>query len=139
MEAQGKRAVKKRFKVFSVRAGMDMPFFFLVLILLVIGLVMLFSASYPNAYYQKGDSYFFIKKQVVYAIAGVVLMWLISYFDYHHLHKWALPIFGISTLMLVAVLFMPAINEVHRWFQVGGFSFQPSKSPNLPLHFCLHI
>lgn len=127
MEAQGKRAVKKRFKLFSVRAGMDMPFFFLVLILLVIGLVMLFSASYPNAYYQKGDSYFFIKKQLIYAVAGVVIMWLVSYFDYHHLHKWALPIFGISTLMLVAVLFMPAINDVHRWFQVKSFSFQPSE------------
>ncbi len=121
------KKVRSKFKVFSIRSGMDLPFLFLVLTLLVIGLVMLFSASYPNAYYLHKDSYYFIKSQVVFAIIGVAIMIAVSYFDYHHFHKLAFPILGISFLLLVAVLFMPAINGVHRWVQIGAFSFQASE------------
>ena len=53
--------MKKKFRVFSIRAGMDMPFFLLIMVILCIGLVMLFSASYANAYYVYGDSYYFIR------------------------------------------------------------------------------
>ena len=71
---------------------MDLPLFFLVLVLLTIGLVMLFSASYAYAYYnQNGDSYWFISRQALFAVLGVVVMVLISYFDYHHFHKLAFP------------------------------------------------
>lgn len=121
------KRVKSKFKVFSIRSGMDLPFLFLVLTLLVIGLVMLFSASYPNAYYLHKDSYYFIKSQVVFAIIGVAIMIAVSYFDYHHFHKLAFPILGVSFLLLIVVLFMPAINDVHRWVQIGAFSFQASE------------
>ena len=50
------RRVKKKFRIFSIRAGLDMPLFLLVLVLLVIGLVMMFSASYAKAYYYYEDS-----------------------------------------------------------------------------------
>lgn len=123
----GKRAVKKRFKLFSIRSGMDMPFLILVLILLGIGLVMLYSASYPNAYYLKEDSGFFIKKQLLYAVVGIVLMLALSYFDYHHFHKLAVPILLVSYALLVVVMIMPPINQVHRWVQIGSFSFQASE------------
>ena len=85
------RRVRKRFRLFSIRAGMDLPFFFLLLVLLTIGLVMLFSASYPYAYYNMdGDSYHFIRNQAMYAVLGVVIMIAVSYFDYHHFHKLAI-------------------------------------------------
>lgn len=120
--------VKKKFKVFSMRSGLDMPFFFINMIILVIGLIMLFSASYPNAYYYKqGDSYYFIRSQLIWAAIGVVAMIAISYFDYHHLHKFAIPILLISFALLILVLFMPAINGVHRWIQLGPIGFQPSE------------
>lgn len=121
------QAVKKKFRVFSIRAGMDMPFFLLIMVILCIGLVMLFSASYANAYYVYGDSYYFIKDQALFAVLGVIIMILVSYFDYHHLHKFAMPILGVSFLLLVVVLFQPAINQVHRWVQIGTFSFQASE------------
>ena len=54
-------------------------------------------------------------------------MILVSYFDYHHLHKFAMPVLGVSFLLLVVVLFQPAINQVHRWVQIGTFSFQASE------------
>ena len=54
------KRVRKKFRVFSVRSGLDLPFFFMILVLLTIGLVMMFSASYPYAYYNmNGESYYF--------------------------------------------------------------------------------
>lgn len=54
-------------------------------------------------------------------------MIMASYFDYHNFHKLAVPILGVSFLFLVLVLMMPAINDVHRWIQIGSFSFQASE------------
>lgn len=125
--SRGKKVVKKRFKLFSIRSGMDLPFLILVLVLLGIGLVMLYSASFPNAYYLHNDSGYFIKKQLMYAVMGVVIMLAVSYFDYHHLHKLAVPILLVSYLLLAVVMVMPPINQVHRWVQIGSFSFQASE------------
>jgi cell division protein FtsW len=119
---------RKKFRVFSVRSGLDMPFLFLTLTLLIIGLIMLFSASYANAYYLYGSSYYFISRQAIFAVLGVAAMIFISYFDYHHLHKLAIPILLFSFLTLVLVLFTPRINGVHRWISLGPLGqFQPSE------------
>lgn len=120
--------IRKKFKIFSIRSGLDMPFFFINMAILVIGLIMLFSASYPNAYYYKhGDSYYFIRSQLIWAVIGVVAMIAISYFDYHHLHKLAVPILGLSFVLLIVVLFMPMVNGVHRWIPLGPIGFQASE------------
>ncbi|HEX3039021.1 MAG TPA: putative peptidoglycan glycosyltransferase FtsW [Caproiciproducens sp.] len=122
------RKIRKKFRIFSIRSGMDMPFLFLTLTLLIIGLVMLFSASYANAYYLHGSSYFFISRQAFFAVLGVIAMIAVSYFDYHHLHKFAIPILVFSYLTLVLVLFTPRINGVHRWISLGPLGqFQPSE------------
>lgn len=121
------RAKKKHFKFFSVRSGMDMPFFFLVIILLVIGMVMMFSASYASAYYTMGDSYYFLLRQAIFAIIGVGVMIAISFFDYHHFHRLAVIVMGAAFLLLILVLFLPAINDVHRWISLGLFTLQASE------------
>lgn len=135
-EKQAKRREKRRkanskkserLDLFSIRAGVDMPLMILILVLVAIGLVMMFSASYANAYYIYDDSYKFIKSQLPMAIMGVILMIAISYVDYHHLKRLAVPMLVASFVLLVAVLFMPAMNEVHRWVQLGSFSFQASE------------
>ena len=119
---------KKKFRLFSARAGMDLPFFFLVLTLVVIGLVMMFSASYANAAYYMHDSYYYIKKQLVFAAFGLVLMIVLSFFDYHHFHKLAIPILLISFALLGLVLVVPAASGVHRWITLGPLGqFQPSE------------
>ena len=122
-----KMNVRTRLKVFSIRSGLDLPFLFITITLVVVGLIMLFSASYPFAYYRYNDSYYFIKNQLFFAIFGIAVMIVISYFDYHHFHKFAIPILLVSFVLLVIVLAMPAIHDVHRWIEVGGFSFQPSE------------
>lgn len=126
--SRGFNPVKNKLKMFSMRSGLDMPFFFINMAVLVVGLVMMFSASYPNAYYYKnGDSYYFIRSQLIWAVIGVIAMIAVSYFDYHHFHKFALPILGISFVLLVVVLFMPMVNGVHRWIPLGPIGFQASE------------
>ena len=128
------KRIRRKLQWFSVRSGMDLPLFFLVLVLLTIGLVMLFSSSYAYAYYNRdGDSYWFISRQAMFAVLGVFLMILVSYFDYHHLHKLAIPIllvtYAILVLMLVAkgTALVPPVNNTYRWFYIGPINFQPSE------------
>ena len=54
-------------------------------------------------------------------------MVVLSYFDYHHWHKFAMPILGISFLTLVVVLMLPATQDVQRWIIIGPINFQPSE------------
>lgn len=124
---KSKMDMRTKIKVFSIRSGLDLPFLFITVTLVVVGLIMLFSASYPFAYYRYGDSYYFIKNQLFFAVFGIASMIVISYFDYHHFHKFSIPILLVSFALLIIVLVMPAIHDVHRWIGVGGFSFQPSE------------
>lgn len=127
MQSQSINAKSKKsgkFKIFSIRSEFDGPFFLLTIIILIIGLIMLSSASYFFAKYNhNGDSYFFIRSQLLWAFFGVVVMIMVSYVDYHYLHKLAIPVLMLSFVLLIAVLFAPAINGVHRWI----FGFQPSE------------
>ena len=139
---RGKTVLKKtKFKLFSIRSGIDMPFLCILLLLLAIGLITMFSASYAYGYYQFGDSYKFIRNQGLFAAIGIVVMLLVSFVDYHVLHKFAWPILLIAWILLVIVLFMPAINYVHRWIQIPGLgNFQPSEIAKFALILiCAHM
>ena len=114
-------------RLFSARGGMDMPFFFLILLLLVIGIAMMFSASYAYAYYNEGNSYHYLIRQAGFAAIGVVIMIVLSFFDYHQFHRFAVIIVGVAFVLLIVVLFMPDVNGVRRWINLGLFSFQASE------------
>ena len=119
---------KKRFSFFSTReGGVDLTFMILVLLLLSIGLVMLFSASYPNALYYRGNSFIYISHQLVFAAAGVTLMMIISTLNYKMLEKLAWPILVGTVIMLGMVFFFPPINNARRWIQLPLFNIQPSE------------
>lgn len=122
---------KNKFKFFSkmkpILQGIDIPFLFLVLTILTIGLVMMFSASYPYAFYHNHDSFHFIKSQLLFAILGVVAMFFVSTIDYRELHRFSVPLIITSFVLLVLVLIMPPMNGVHRWVHFGSFSFQASE------------
>lgn len=128
-----KKRRRIKYNIFAIGAGMDMPLFFLILILLAIGLVMLFSASYAYCYFYFGNSYFFIQRQAMFAIVGVVAMLLVSTFDYHHFHKLAWPLFGVAVLLLLLVLvfkdtaIVQPKNGAYRWINFGFVEFQPSE------------
>ncbi len=109
----------------------DVPFLAVVLALITFGLIMLFSASYVYSYYnQGGDSLYYFKRQLIFAIMGVFLMFVVSRVDYHIWQKFSVPLLVISYGLLVLVLFVtpPAgYEEFHRWINLGFITFQPSE------------
>lgn len=109
---------------------LDLEFLSLVLMLTVIGLAMLLSASYPAALHYKNDALFYFKKQAVFALIGFAAMIFISFLDYEWLRKVGRAFLLFSLILLVLVL-VPSIGEVRnnarRWISINGFAFQPSE------------
>ncbi len=122
---------KRKTKSSLVQQGkMDITFFGLVAVLLTVGLVMLFSASYAYSYAYFGNSYRFISRQAIFAVVGFVLMILLSKVDYHIYRKFSWIIYFIAVVLLLVMLIMPPMIEgvdYKRWFAIGSFSFQPSE------------
>lgn len=109
---------------------MDIVFLSLVFMLLTVGLVMLFSASYAFSLEYYDNSYKFISRQAIFAAVGVVIMLVISRIDYHFWRKFAWVVFAIGLILLVILLIFPPMVEgmdVKRWMVIGSFSFQPSE------------
>ncbi|WP_369298020.1 FtsW/RodA/SpoVE family cell cycle protein [uncultured Neglectibacter sp.] len=123
----------KKYSLFSLGMGLDMPLFIFIMVLLAIGLVMLFSASYAYSYYNEGgNSYYYIQRQGMFAVVGVIAMLAISTFDYHRFHRIAPLLYGISVLLLIMVLafkgtaLAPMEGDANRWLKLG-IRFQPSE------------
>ncbi len=119
------------------RGPLDLPFLMLVLLLLGIGLVMLFSASYYTAYRDSkppvsNNPYYYIIRQALFAGAGVVVMYIISRINYQHF-RWMSPFVLAGAIGLLVLIYTPlgvTINDVTRWLKVGlvfGPTFQPSE------------
>ena len=125
------KVTEKRTKTLKNKSGkIDITFLSIVLILLTVGLVMLFSASYAYSLEYYDSSYRFISRQSIFAVVGVVLMLLISRIDYHIWRKFAWVIFAVAILLLIVLLLLPPMvsgMNVKRWFVVGPVNFQPSE------------
>lgn len=119
--------LKRRF--FNLTSGFDMPFFIILMIVLVVGLATLYSASHVYAFnYQDGDSYYYIRKQLLWVAIGLVGMLIVSMVDYHVLHKFAWIIWLLSLALLIVAFLMPSSTGVHRWIRIPGLGqFQPSE------------
>ena len=96
-------------------------------VIIVFGLVMLFSASYTTGYLRFGDSLHYIKSQVLCLGLGLMAMILFSYIDHRFLRKMVLPgYFGVLVL-LVLVLFSTPLNGCRRWLRMAGMTVQVSE------------
>ena len=128
-KASSKRGKRKiNFSLLNIGKGIDMPFVLLILVLLAIGITMMFSASYPVAYYEIGDSYYYLKRQLIFALIGLVIMIAVSFVDYHYYHRFAAIILGVSYFALLLVLVLPSQEGgVHRWIGFGMFGIQASE------------
>ncbi|MBR5310268.1 MAG: putative lipid II flippase FtsW [Oscillospiraceae bacterium] len=110
------------------RGKIDVTFLVLVLILLTFGLIMLFSASYAYALYNEGNSFYYIERQLFFAVVGVAAMIFVSQVNYKILRTYSVLLFvGAVALLVIADIFMRDQYGFARWIYIGGFSFQPSE------------
>jgi len=104
------------------------------LALLAIGVVMVFSASWANAYFGNHDSYFFLKRELIYAALGLALMFALARFDFMRLRKLS-PLLMLMSIGLLLLVFIPGFRSCAkgacRWIGFGPFTFQPSELAKL--------
>ena len=91
-----------------------------LVLIIIFGLVMLFSASYTTGYLRMGDSFHYIKSQSLYALIGLGVMFLFSYFDLRFIRKFIGAGYIVSLVLLVAVLFCEPLNGCRRWLNIKG-------------------
>ena len=119
------------------RGPMDLPFLMLVLMLVGIGLIMMFSASFASAYYDSSQNVqnnpmFYIRRQAAYAAAGLLVMYVTSKINYQRF-RWMSVFVRVGAIALLVLVLTPIgveINQVKRWlylFLVAGPTFQPSE------------
>lgn len=114
----------------------DMWLFGAAVVLLSAGVVMVYSASAIVAADRFHDPYFFLKKQLFWAMLGAGALWVALRVDYRLLEKAVLPLLIVAGVLLVLVLVPPfgqAINGTRRWIRFGPVSFQPAELAKLAL------
>ena len=108
----------------------DPVFFTLVLVLLGIGLVMLYSASYAQSCYDTGyvSSTRYLSRQALCAVLGLIAMAVMSRIQVDFWYRMTWPIYITSIILLLAVLlFGHTVNGAKRWINIAGIQFQPSE------------
>ncbi len=115
----------------AAKGPIDMPFFLLVLLLTGIGLVMLFSASFPRAYYKGMNPAYYLIRQGLFAVMGISAMLIIGKINYQRFRGLAKPLLILAIVLLVLVL-IPHVgitrNNATRWLGIGEvLTFQPSE------------
>ena len=112
----------------GMKTEFDLVIFYTTIALVLFGIVMVFSASYVQASFKHHDGYFFLKRDIIYAVLGFVGMMFMSNIDYNFWKKNSLPlcIFTVICLALVLTPLGIEANGAKRWLGVGGATFQPA-------------
>lgn len=134
-EKMRRKAVERKHILAAKGGRMDVPFLLLTLLLTAIGLVMLFSASFPSAYYETGNPAYYFKRQAIFAVLGLSAMFVVAKVNYQRWRGAArlLLIFSIFLLILVIIPHVGITNNgATRWLGIEGvFTFQPSEIAKL--------
>src|SRR5947209_2567539 len=111
------------------RVSVDRLLFGARLLVVLRGLVMVFSASAVMAKDRFVSPYTFVLRQIGWACAGVLAMLVLMRVDYRKYKHPAVvfTLLGVTTVLLIAVLFLDRSHNTHRWIRFGPFSFQPSE------------
>ncbi len=100
-----------------------------ILVMLFIGIVMVYSASYFEMDFKHDDPSKLIIKELIFALVGLFSMWFISKIDHKRIRSWAV-IINVLTWAAYALLLTPLGQEFHgglRWVMIGGFTLMPSE------------
>ena len=122
-----------REKILLDEHGMlDMPFLVLTVLLVLIGVVMMFSASYASAYATEGSSTYYFARQGLFAVAGIGIMLFVSRLNYQMWRYLSRPILLVTMgIMLVTPIFGLTGGGATRWIRIGSIRFQPSEVAKL--------
>lgn len=136
---KGRKSIKELFNA----GPMDITFLALVIAILTIGIIMMFSASYVNAWYDSSpavdnDPYYYIKNQAMFAVLGIALMIGVSFIKPDVFRQASTLITVIAFILLVYVLInpyeIPGKEQFRRWMWLPGIgSFQPSEIAKLAI------
>ncbi len=114
----------------------DYPLLIIFTMLVIIGEFMVYSASNVVALYKYNDAFYFLKRELLFCIIGIILMYIIMKIDINKIIKHTTIIFIISCLLLILVL-IPGIGVVRggarSWIGFGSFSFQPAEFVKLTI------
>ena len=131
MAAKARRVKKSEYgyeeRAVIKKSGMDLGFVAVVVMLVVLGLLMVFSASYPSANYRYGDGLYFITRQFIWALIGAVAKFGTGRIDYRVYKKFYKPIMLVTFILLGIVLLSSPIKGSRRWLGFGAFTIQPSE------------
>lgn len=120
--------------MFFASGSMDIPFFLLLITIVTTGLIMLFSASYTYSYYFRNGSTEIFVNQLIYAVLGLFLMYIISRIRYEYFRLVAIIGVFVSIGLLVLVLLLPEYKPgFKRWIDLGFVTFQPSEIAKIGL------
>ena len=133
--AKEESGFKKWLSRWFIKTGtLDATFLILVLILLCIGSIMMFSASYTSSYYKHGgDALWFFKRQIIFAAVGIAGMLFVSRINYQKLNSGlAILGYGLSVMLLIVTFIVNLLNpnkdsDFKRWLDLGFIKFQPSE------------
>lgn len=111
------------------RVGVDKWIFCITLLLVVAGLLMVFSASAVMSSAQYGSAYHFVIRQGIFAVAGLAVMWFFMRLNYRRFNNPSVvyAAVAVTVLLLVAAFFGHDSHGAHRWLTLGTLSFQPSE------------
>ena len=115
------------------RSDTDRWLFGVTLVLCLLGTVMIFSASAVTAQQQYGHSYFFVARQVVWLVFGLLGMFALMRLDYHCLREPAVVYTALClvVVLLVGTFFLDKSHATHRWIRLGPVGIQPSELAKL--------
>jgi cell division protein FtsW len=112
------------------RVGVDKWLFGTILLLVLFGLVMVFSASAVMAKQTLGSPYAYVSKQALWAVLGMVALFALMQVDYRRYNSYPVVVAAVAlaTVLLIGVFAMHDSHHTHRWIRFGGlFTFQPSE------------
>lgn len=122
------RTRKKKSSMLFKSDFFDYSLLFIVLFLVAFGLVMIYSTSSYTAELKTGNPAYYLKRQGIFAVLGIIAMLVVSRIDYHWWKKWSkLMMMGIIVLLVVVILFGAKSHGATRWIELGPIRFQPSE------------
>lgn len=128
------RAKHRQNERIQIVGGADRTLLVTIMVLISLGSIMVFSASYADTAQRYGDSFYYIRRQIIWVALSLFVMFVVSRVPPAFFRVLAVPAFLITLLLLLVVLAMGvAGGGAQRWIAVGGLTFQPSELAKLTL------